>query len=196
MQFAANSEMSEFDRQKWNARYLEGRHASEEPSVLLTSAEAFLPRSGKALDLAGGGGRHAIWLAKRGLDVTLADVSDEGLKLAERRAAEHPVSLRLVQVDLESDPMPAGPWNLIVLLHYLHRPLFAKIPLALARGGILFFVQPTVRNLERHEKPPRPFLLDEGEAPRLIHGLEILRYEEDWLAEGRHDALVIARRGD
>jgi tellurite methyltransferase len=186
--------MSDFDRQKWNARYLEGRHAGEEPSLLLTSSEAHLPSSGRALDLAGGGGRHAIWLAKRGLEVTLADVSDEGLKLAQQRATAHGVSLHMVRADLETDPIPAGPWNLIVLLHYLHRPLFAEIPRVLAPGGILFFVQPTTRNLERHEKPPRPFLLEEGEAPRLIQDLEILRYEEDWLAEGRHDALIIARR--
>lgn len=188
--------MSEFDRQKWNARYREGRHASDEPSILLTEAEAYLPGRGTALDLAGGGGRHAIWLAKRGLDVTLADVSEEGLKVAERRAAEQDVSLRLARVDLQTDPIPAGPWNLIVMLHYLHRPLFSAIPRALAPGGILFFVQPTARNLERHAKPPRPFLLDEGEAPRLIQGLEILHYQEGWLAEGRHDALVIARRAE
>jgi SAM-dependent methyltransferase len=188
--------MSDFDRQKWNARYLEGRHASDQPSLLLTSARELLPREGNALDLAGGGGRNAIWMAKHGLDVTLADVSDEALKLVQHRASEHGVSLRVVRVDLETDPIPGGPWRLIVLLHYLHRPLFAEIPRLLAPGGILFFVQPTVRNLERHEKPPRPFLLEEGEAPRLIQGLEILRYEEGWLGEGRHDALVIARRAE
>jgi SAM-dependent methyltransferase len=188
--------VSDFDRQKWNARYRDGRHASDEPSVLLTVAEAYLPGRGMALDLAGGGGRHAIWLASRGLDVTLADISEEGLKLAARRAEEQGVSLRLACVDLETEPIPAGPWDLIVMLHYLHRPLFTEIPKALAPAGILFFVQPTVRNLERHEKPPRPFLLEEGEAPNLFQELEILHYEEGWLAEGRHDALVIARRAE
>jgi SAM-dependent methyltransferase len=186
--------MSEVDRQKWNARYKEGRHASDEPSQLLTSAAPLFPSSGKALDLAGGGGRNSIWLAKRGLDVTLADVSDEGLKLAQWRAAEHGVSFRTLPIDLETDPLPEGPWDLIVMLHYLHRPLFAAIPPALTPGGVLFFLQPTVRNLERHDRPPRAFLLDEGEAPRLAQGLELLHYEEGWLAEGRHDALVIARR--
>jgi SAM-dependent methyltransferase len=160
----------------------------------LTSSEAWLPASGRAIDLAGGGGRNAIWLAKRGLDVTLADVSDEGLKLAQRRAAEHRVALRLLNVDLETDPVPEGPWDLMVVLHYLHRPLLAEIPRLLSPGGVLFFVQPTLRNLERHEKPPRPFLLEEGEAPRLVPGQKVLRYEEGWLAEGRHDALLIATR--
>jgi hypothetical protein len=64
----------------------------------------------------------------------------------------------------------------------------------LALNGLLLFVQPTVRSLERHPKPPRQFLLQEREAPRLVPDLEIIHYEEDWLAEGRHEAFLLARR--
>jgi SAM-dependent methyltransferase len=186
--------MSEEDRQKWNARYREGSHSSTHPSRLLIAAEAWLPRQGGALDLAGGTGRHAIWLAKRGLDVTLADVSDVALAIARQRAHEAGVPLTTRQLDLETEPPPPGPWSLTVLFHYLHRPLFSAIPNILAPGGVLVFVQPTMRNLERHPRPPRPFLLEEGEAPRLVSELEIVRYEEGWLAEGRHDAIVVAKR--
>jgi hypothetical protein len=35
--------------------------------------------------------------------------------------------------------------------------------------------------------------LDEGELPALVEGLEVLRYEEGWLEEGRHEARVVAR---
>jgi hypothetical protein len=51
-----------------------------------------------------------------------------------------------------------------------------------------------VRNLERHSRPPREFLLDEGEARRLVQGWEVVHAEEGWLTEGRHEALIIARR--
>src|SRR5688500_13000996 len=111
--------MSQLDRQKWNARYSEGSHAAKEPSLLLTAAEGFLPRQGRALDVAGGAGRHAIWLAKRGLDVTLADVSEVALAIAQRRSDDEGVSLKLHQVDLENEPIPPGEWSLIVMLHYL-----------------------------------------------------------------------------
>ncbi len=185
--------MSADDRQRWNARYRDGNHATTTPSELLTSAAYLLPASGRALDLAGGAGRHASWLARRGMRVTLADVSDVGLEIASRRAMGEGVPLEVLQVDLEESPPPAGPWDLIVLFHYLHRPLFADMPILLAPGGVLFFVQPTVKNLERHSKPSRSYLLEEGEAPRLVEGLEILCYQEGWLAEGRHEALLIAR---
>lgn len=57
-------------------------------------------------------------------------------------------------------------------------------------------VQPTVRNLERHQRPPRPYLLDEGELPKLLDELRIVHYQEGWLTDGRHDAVVVARRAD
>ncbi len=186
--------MSTDDRHRWNERYRVGDHASSAPSSLLTSAADLLPQQGLALDVAGGAGRHAVWLAERGLGVTLADVSEAALEIADRRAREANVTLSTLRIDLESEPLPPGPWALIVAFHYLHRPLFRAFPGALAPGGVLFFVQPTVRNLERHARPSRRFLLEEGEAPGLLAGLEILRYEEGWLAEGRHEAMVVARR--
>jgi hypothetical protein len=39
-------------------------------------------------------------------------------------------------------------------------------------------------NVERHEKPPARFLLEDGELPTLVTGLAIVHYEEGWLAEG------------
>lgn len=39
------------------------------------------------------------------------------------------------------------------------------------------------------------FLLQDRELPKLVTGLEVLRYDEGWLAEGQHDAVIVARRG-
>jgi SAM-dependent methyltransferase len=188
--------MSETDRLKWNARYRSGDHAGEQPSDFLLSAAPLLPPPGKALDLAGGAGRHALWLASQDWKVTLADISETALQIAKERAELRTTTIETRQIDLEVDPLPAGPWNLILVFHYLHRPLFADLPGVMAPGGMLLFIQPTVRNLERHERPPRPFLLQEGEAPQLITGLEMIRYEEGWLSEGRHEARVVARRSE
>jgi SAM-dependent methyltransferase len=156
--------------------------------------DRYLPRRGRALDVAGGAGRHGIWLAQRGLDVTIADISARGLALAREEAAAAGVRITTLETDLELAPFPTGPWDLIVSICYLLRPLFAAYPSALAPGGILAVVQPTKKNLERHDKPPADFLLDDGELPRLVGGLEVLHYEEGWLADGRHDAVIVAKR--
>src|SRR5688572_12311802 len=170
--------MSEFDRTKWNAKYADPNFAPREPSSVLMSLAEFLPESGKTLEVAGGAGRNAIWLAQQGLDVTIADVSSVGLAQAAARAAEAGVNLTTLCIDLQDNPFPAGPWDLIVSCRYLHRPLFAVYPRVLAPGGILIVIQPTKTNLQRHEKPPPDFLLEDGELPRLIRGLSIVHSEE------------------
>jgi SAM-dependent methyltransferase len=185
--------MSLAERNKWDARYLSAA-PSFTPSAFLAGLDALLPRSGRALDLGGGAGRNALALARRGLDVTLADISPIGLSLAHDEAIRTGNRLETVAVDLESDPPPAGPWDVILQVYYLHRPLFSLYPALLAPGGLLVVAHPTRRNLERHGKPGPDFLLDDGELPGLVSGLEIVSYDEDWRDDDRHEARLVARR--
>lgn len=188
--------MSEQDRAKWDARYA-GRDPEMEdaPSPFLVSVAHHLPREGRALDVAGGAGRNGLWLAARGLRVTIADVSAVGLRVASARAERRGLQVSTVCVDLEQEPLPDGPWDLIVCILYLSRPLFAKMADALAPGGVLVFLQPTVTNLERHEKPPRAFLLEPREIEQLLpSSLEIVVLDEGWSPDGHHEARVVARR--
>jgi tellurite methyltransferase len=186
--------MTAADRKKWNAKYSDPASAPGEPSAVLMSLARYLPISGQALEVAGGAGRNAIWLARRGLDVTVADVSAVGLKIAQERAAIAGVQIRMLEIDLEESRLEAGPFDLVVSVCYLWRPLFADFPRLLRDGGLLAVIQPTKRNLERNEKPPAAYLLDEGELPRLVSGLEIVHVQEGWLADGRHDAVLVARK--
>lgn len=187
--------MSEADRQKWNTRYAEDG-APEQPSSIITALDAELPRSGRALDIGGGGGRHALWLAKRGLTVTVADISERANAIAAAMAQRTGISLNILNLDAENQPFPEGPWDLILSFHFLWRPLFRAAHQTLVPGGLLVFAQPTRKNLERHSKPSAAYLLAEGEAQSLARneGLEILRCDEGWLSEGRHEVLLIARK--
>jgi tellurite methyltransferase len=191
--------MSQADREKWNARFREGStYAREEPSPFLTSLTDLLPRQGRALDLAGGAGRNGVWLARRGIKVTLADISSEGLALAGAQAARAGVSLDLRECDLEVDPLPEGPFDLILSFNFLRRELFAAFPDRLAPGGLLVYLQPTDSNLDRHPRPPASFLLRDGELPALLQGLEVVSYQEGWFestsGQTRHEARLVARK--
>lgn len=187
--------MSDADRDRWEARYRTSGPPAKGPSAFLLSLDALLPRRGRALDVAGGAGRHALWLARRGLSVTLCDISETALALARRAAQAERLALETVAVDLEAVPLPAGPWDVVLSFHYLQRDLFARWPDLLAPGGLLVFVQPTRSNLERFPKPGSSHLLEDGELPSLVQGLEVVRYDEGWLDEGRHEARLVARRG-
>ena len=181
-------------RSSWDTRYRE-RTAPIDPSAFVRVEVApLLPSSGRSLDLAGGAGRHAIWLAERGWATTMVDTSEVAIGIAEERAAEANVDISFVHGDLTVDDPPTGPWDLVLIVHYLQRDLFPKVIAQLADNGLLAFSVATKRNLERHERPGLPYVLDEGEAPSLVDGLEIIHYAEGWSIEGRHEARLVAIR--
>jgi len=138
-------------------------------------------------------GRHGLWLAERGFDVTLVDISPVGLDVARHRATAAGLKVTTMQRDLD-EGLPAGLWDLITCAHFLDRELYRALPAALAPGGGLVIVHPTRRNLERHPRPSARFLLDEGELLELVEGLEMVRFEECWSEGGRHEARLFARR--
>ena len=185
--------MAHGDQERWNARY-QSAAPQAAPSPLLDASAALLPRTGRALDLAGGTGRHALWMARRGLAVTLAEVSEVALGQARALAAVEGLRFTEARLDLETEPFPAGRWDLIVCAYFLYRPIFAAAAAALAPGGLLAVVHPTLRNLERHPRPSAPFLLGEGELPGLVAGLEVVRFDEAWRPAGQHEAWLLARR--
>lgn len=188
--------MARGDAGRWDRIYAERGPELAEPASFLTAQAGRLPRSGPALDVAGGSGRHALWLARRGLAATLVDVSPIALERAREAASAAGLALATLAIDLESELLPAGPWSLIVCFHYLQRSLFPAFAAALAPGGMLLFCQPTVRNLERHARPSRRFLLEEGELAGLVAPLplEVVVLAEGWSGEGRHEAHLLARR--
>lgn len=185
--------MSLDERLRWNARYAAGS-APARPARAVTALGRLLPRRGRALDVAGGAGRHAVWLAKRGLRVTVVDVSREGLALARRKARAAGVALRTVERDLDVAGVPRGPWDLILVVRWLQRDVWRRLPRFLAPGGVLAIVHPTRRNLRRHAHPGFRHLLRPGELAGLFTGLRILRSAETWDADGRHEAVLVARR--
>ena len=193
-------DMSAEDREKWNHKYSDPDFAPRKPSPVLLSLAEWLPVSrGKALDIAGGCGRHSIWLAQQGFDVTLADVSPVGLQVAQGRAEAAGVKITTLEHDLEQQGLPPGKWDVIVSICYLWRPAAALLSEALNSQGIFIMIQPTTINLTRHDKPPRDFLLLPGELQALAEnfvtgGLRVCHLSEGWSADDRHDAVLVVRR--
>ncbi|HEY6005604.1 MAG TPA: class I SAM-dependent methyltransferase [Anaeromyxobacter sp.] len=184
--------MASGDRERWNERH--PRELRGEPSPFVVGLDGVLPRRGRAIDVGGGTGRHALWLARRGLEVTLADVSDVALGITADAARREGLPLATLEIDLEEAPFPAGPWDVVVCTYFLHRPLFDAFPSALAPGGWLVFAHATRTNLERNPRPGPRHLLEDGEIGGLVRGLEVVRCEEGWFEEGRHEARLVARR--
>jgi SAM-dependent methyltransferase len=129
------------NRALWDRKYKEGLPSLTRPDPFFISAyerlvDRSFPNGGKALDLAAGLGRHALWLADRGWQVSAVDVSEVAIGKLNQAAGHLNVKINLFAVDAaEYDFEPAG-FDLIVLFYHLDRDIFPKIVSALNPGGI------------------------------------------------------------
>ncbi|MFT4962932.1 MAG: SAM-dependent methyltransferase [Halobacteriales archaeon] len=77
-----------------------------------------LPDEGHVLDAGGAAGRYAIWLAERGYDVTLTDLSETQLEIAREKVNEHGVGdrVRVEYGDLRDLPFEDGTFDAVCTL--------------------------------------------------------------------------------
>ena len=168
---------------------------SPQPTQWLLDHRYLLPTSGRALDVASGRGRNAVWLAQRGFDTLAVDRDASAVAFLEAAARRLHLTLRAEVVDLESTEtmLPADAFDLIVVVHYLHRPLVPMLRAALRVGGLLVY-ETFTRGQAARGKPTNPaFLLEPGELRELVQPLDIL-VEREGNFEEKMLASVIARR--
>jgi SAM-dependent methyltransferase len=165
------------------------------PASWLTEHADVLPREGHALDVACGRGRHALWLAARGLTTLAVDRDADAVRdlNEEARARRLPLVAEVRDIEGGATPFSRSGYDVIVVVHYLHRPLFPSLIDALGPGGLLVY-ETFTRAQAARGKPTNPdFLLESGELLELVRPLDVLASREgDY--DGRMVASVIARR--
>ncbi|MBY0493623.1 MAG: methyltransferase domain-containing protein [Cyanobacteria bacterium] len=157
-----------------------------------------LPPGGRALDVACGKGRHAVWLAQRGFDVHAIDRNPDAIEHLKAIAASMNLDLRASVIDLETDPPPglgSSEYDLVLGFNYLHRPLMPALRAAVKPGGRVFYETFTTRQAERGHPRNPAFLLTAGELPGLMAPFEVLRAREGEF-DGRFLASIVAARLD
>jgi len=193
-------------REDWDHRYAEKELLwSAKPNRFLVAEVADLP-PGRALDLACGEGRNAIWLAERSWRVTAVDFSEVAIAKARERAARDGVEVDLVCLDLlEYEPEPQA-YDLVLVLYLQiaaqeRRIVLSRAADALAPGGTFLLVGHDLVNLtEGVGGPSDPDVLyTPDDIVAELPGLEIEKAERvlrDVADADRAaiDALVRARR--
>lgn len=142
------------DAQAWDVRYSEGELLwGTEPNSFV-AAEMSAATPGRALDVACGEGRNAIWLASRGWHAVGVDFSQQGLERAAQLASRAGVTERVdfQVVDVVHDALPAGSFDAVIvaylqLPHTLRRAALRNAAAAVAPGGTLLIVGHDTTNL-------------------------------------------------
>ena len=188
----------------WNKKYRERSHGSLDPDPLLLSAyDEFLSGGppGSALDVAGGVGRHAIWLAQRGWRVKLVDISEAGIKLAEENARQKltadSIATEVLDLNTAHD-LGRDQYDLVMVFFFLQRGLFPALTAAIKPGGHLIYKTYTTEQ-QRFEGgrsmsgPTHPmFLLQPNELLHAFPSLRVLHYHETIQEKGV--AELVARK--
>lgn len=156
---------------------------------------------GRALDLGAGEGRHALWLAEKGWQVTAVDFSAVGIDRGRREAESRGLAVDWVVEDVTTWHPPEGTTFDLALVAYLHIPedVFSRLGRWLAPGGALVVVGHALRNLtEGVGGPQDPALLHTTEQLRAAaQDLDIERCEEVVRSTDAGDAIdvvLVARR--
>ena len=166
----------------WDRKYEEGLPSLTNPDPFFISAyERFVsprfPRAGTGLDLAGGLGRHALWLAARKWKMSLVDVSDVAVGKVRAEARRLDLQLDLFVADAAEHGFRLKDYDLIVLFYHFDRRLFAKIVGALKPGG-LFICKMAVQWHLEVVPSNRVQCLGRNEIVSLVTGLNVVDYRE------------------
>lgn len=160
-----------------------GHHDIAAPSAWVVRWADRVPAGGRVLDLACGRGRHARYFAARGHPVHAVD--SDPAKLA---GLEGVAGVTTLCADLEGGPWPfeGERFSGVVVVNYLHRPLFPHLLAGLAPGGVLIYETFETGN-ERYGRPSNPaFLLEPGELLGLVRGrLRVVAYEDLYVSDPR-----------
>lgn len=168
------------DRARWDEKHA-AEHATQKPSRFLKEifeADSWPLPKGRALDIATGKGRNAIFLAERGFQVVGIDISPVALETARRISREKSLAIDWQEADLERFDLPQGDYDLVLNLNYLQRSLVPQIKKTLKPGGwIIFETYSTDQSKIGHVTNPA-YLLLHNELLDFFRDFRVLYYRE------------------
>ncbi len=166
----------------WDQRYEgEDYFYGKESNDFLSSQAYRIKVGGRVLCLAEGEGRNAVFLAKKGFEVTAVDFSQKGLEKLHHLAQEQKITVTTVHSDLADYEIEEMSWDAIVSIWcHLPKPLREKVHQSSSSGlkkGDLFILEayrPPQLEFKTGGPPTAELMMNLGDLEKELAGLEFL----------------------
>ena len=164
----------------WDERFRRGEYPTEpDPAALLERWADRLP-DGRALDVATGTGRNAVYLAEQGYEVDAVDRSRVGLEITMGNASDRGVADRVnpIQADLTEYGFPTDAYDVVTVSFYRTVDRLPDVRDAMTTGGVLF-VEHHLRTTDEVDLGPigDRYRFAANELLRTCLDLTVLHYE-------------------
>jgi tellurite methyltransferase len=185
--------VAELDREKWNKRYRGGAYAQRvHPSAFLEAWIDSIP-VGRAIDIACGAGRNALYLAERGFEVDAVDISGDALERARETAQRMSLDVNWLEHDLDELLELDTSYQLILIVRYVNLPLIRQLAANLAPGGCLVCEQHLVTEADVIGPSNSAFRVSPGDLVAAAEGLQVQHLEETLVTEPDGSTAALAR---
>lgn len=174
------------DQKRWDKKFgKKGFALGKNPNPFLKKHIRLLPK-GRALDIAAGEGRNAVFLAQQGFEVDAVDISQKGLKKAQKLAREKGVKISTFLIDLDQYPIGKEQYDLIANFYFLKRRLVSRIKKGLKKGGKVIFETYLLEHRTFGTGGPKQakYFLKPNELLGLFKDFRVLFYREGIFREG------------
>ncbi len=174
------------NQKRWDERFGRKEFAlGKEPNSFLKKHIRLLAE-GKALDIAAGEGRNAVFLAQNGFEVDAVDISKKGLEKARKLAREKGVKIKTLLVDLTRYPIARERYDLIINFYFLKRRLVPRVRNGLKKGGKVIFETYILEHRTLGTQGPKQakYFLKPNELLRIFKDFRVLLYREGIFREG------------
>ncbi|MFC4247465.1 class I SAM-dependent methyltransferase [Natribaculum luteum] len=166
------------DRERWNEKHGDDDfRLPEEPIPELERRLETLP-SGRALDVATGTGRNALFLAENGYEVDAVDVSDAALETARRRADDRDVDVNWIRTDVAAFDLETDAYDVITVSFFAALEVLPDLKEALAPGGVVVYEHHLRSSDPVEVGPSNRHRYRSNDLLRACLDLTILHYEE------------------
>ena len=170
-------------RSQWDTKYEHGLPSLEKPDPFFLSAfDQFVadpfPNGGTALDLGGGIGRHALWLAKRNWQVTVVDISEVAIRKLDQKARQLDLTLDLFALDAREYQFKPACFDLIVMFYHFDRAICPSVLSTLKPSGLLICKSSLSWDFYERSDPLSIRPLTRNEILSMLPGLQVMSHQE------------------